>query len=62
MKLLKKSENGKVIMVARSTGIAVSVQETVWNATGRVMLNEWSLKASGLALADAEELFMKLAA
>ncbi len=62
MKVLKKSDDGRVVIVERLNGLAVSVLEPVWNARGRVMLNEWQTRATGLDQLSAERLFTQLAA
>jgi hypothetical protein len=60
MKTLKKSEDGTVMMVERSGGIAISVLAPVWGARGRSMFHEWQAKATGLSRATAETLFAAL--
>lgn len=62
MKTLRKSPDGRVLMAQRANGIAISVWEESWNASARMMLSGWTLKAANLDSASADELFLKLAA
>lgn len=59
---VKTSPNGKVILVQRVTGFAVSVREQVWGVRGASHFFDWNCKGKGLTLDAAESLFAKLAA
>lgn len=62
---VRKSDNGKVIIVSRPSGYAVSTLNPHWNQTSKnlgVETLEWDLVQKNLTLDAANDIFAELVA